>query len=242
MEENRRSFILNNSLAAVSALPLDDSTLATDGFNCHIHIFELDGSFREKAETQRAYRRLRSDLRTNQLTALGCCNENRLYFIDENYNECGFIELDTSCDFGCRCDCGCDDLSEVTDASLTTIGEERFIVGAFRRSAYLFDMNGRRLTKLCETDDDEILTDFVHAGNDLFALSTLNNRTRTITVSDNGCIQSAILSRTHTLRMLIAMDDGIYGLFGQNYIYNRIIKIYSDGTLRLPSRGFLCDT
>lgn len=236
MEENNcRGFILSNSLAAVSAVPFDNYTCATDGVECLIHRFELDGTSDDCIRTIRAYRRLRRNSDTCTTTALGCCNSNRLYFLTDNYIEQGYTELDVSCEYGCGCDCLCDDLSEVTDASVTVIGSDEYIVAAFRKSAYLFDMNGKRLTRLCVAEEDELLTDFIYPESGLFAMSTFRNNRFTITVSDNGTVHNAILERGNTLRMLIPLEDGIYGLFGRNYIYNRIIKIYSDGVLRLPT-------
>lgn len=229
-----RNFILNNSLAAISAVALDDITLATDGQECKIHEFDVAGNFNEYHCTARAYRRLRVNDQTCLTTALGCCNSAKVYFLSDRFRENDYVELDTSCEHNCGCVCGCEDFSELTDASITVVGNEELIVGAFRKSAYLFDMDGRRLTRLCTADDGEILTDFISLGNGIYAMGTLCGNTQTVTVSDNGNTQSAILSRGYTLRMLIPDGSEIYGLFGRNYIYNRIIKIYSNGILSLP--------
>ena len=117
---------------------------------------------------------------------------------------------------------------------VTSIGNEMYIIGAFRQSAYLFDSDGKKLTKLCSTEDNEVLTDFVSLGNGVFAMGTLCGNTQTITVSDGETVQSGILPRGYTLRMLIPEGNILYGLFGRNYLYNLIVKIYENGDLSLP--------
>lgn len=229
-----RNFILNNSLGAVSAITDENSTFATDGFECKIHEFDSENNYIDCHRTIRPYRRLRSNDNGCGNTALGCCNSARVYFLSENFRETGYVQLDISCEWGCGCSCGCDDLSEITDAMLVNSGNETYIIGAFRKSAYLFDINGNRLTKLCSADGNEILTDFVTLGSNSFAMGTLCGNSQTVTVSEGDNIQSAVLARGHTLRMLIPSGNELYGLFGREYIYNRIIKIYSNGILQLP--------
>lgn len=233
-----RSFILKNSLAAVSVTFFGGGFIATDGIECRIHRFDENGRYVCCGEAVRPYRRIR--VFNGCATALGCdCGDPKLYLLDENLDEYDYVRLDIS---GCGCSCGCEDFGEMTDASLTTIGNEIFIIGVFRSSAYLFDSTGKRLTKLCGAVGEEILTDFISLGNDIFSMSTLNKSVRTVTVRDNGRESSAILERGHTLRMLFEHEGDIYGLFGKNYIYNRIIKIYSDGTLILPKpSGIDCE-
>ncbi len=259
------TFILNNSLAAVSALRKENRILATDGNGCNVHIFESDGRFCGCQATARPYRKLRYDTQSNSFTALGCCNRANLYLIDENLNECEYIELDSSencscgfnngCTGGCESSCGngcgngygcgcnggfnsgfCDTngCSELTDAMITRIGNECFFIGAFSKSAYLFDVNGRRLTRLCSTERGERITDFITFGEEKYAMSTIKNGIRCVSISENGVTQSAVLGCRFSLRMLFEQGGTIYGLFGQSYIYNRIIPIYSDGRLILP--------
>ncbi len=351
MTENiYRNFTLNNSLAAISAVPLENQTLATDGKNCIIHQIDTCGRDMGCKTTLRPLRRLRNYSFDCTFTALGCCNDKTLYFLDSNLTEAGAVRLDTrgllncrsfsgyyshhscgcnngcnggcnsgcnggcnngcnngcnggcnngcngGCNSGCNggcsngcnggcnggcnsgCNSGCNNgcgngcnsgnnkrnggcssgsggicnnggscnnnfsmlctwdcglgsepFSELTDASLTQIGNETYIVGVFPKGAYLFDLNGNLAEQLCKTDGSEILTDFIHLQNGIFAMSTICGNLRTVTVYNNGNTQSSILDRCHSLRMLIAHNGEIYGLFGQNYIYNRIMKIYSGG-------------
>ena len=277
-----RNFILDNSLAAVSAVPYADHTLATDGINCVIHQIDSGGSNLSCHKTLRPLRRLRNEPRNSIITALGCCNERKLYFLDENLRESGYIKLQSpyDCNGGCdreqeyncddRCDCrsgGCDNgcnrgngcnggcgsidygcngnwsssscvfdgslYSDITDASMITMGEQNYIVAAFRKGAYLYDADGKCLTRLCKTDGDEILTDFIYIPDDTYAMATLCGNTQTVTVSKNGNIQSGILDKGYRLRMLFEQNGDIYGLFGRSYIYNRIIKIFSQN-ISLP--------
>lgn len=229
MKENiYRNFTLNNSLAAISAIPYENHTLATDGANCFIHKIDTEGSYLCGYNTLRPLRRIR--LTDNQcfVTALGCCGDRRLYFLDENLLEKGFVELETPRIYRCS-----RQLSEITDASVITIGSQKFIAASFTKGAYLFDMKGNLLEKLCETEGDEILTDFVYLDNDTFAMVTLCENKQILTVSNGIESQNHVIDRNYVLRMLIPRNGEIYGLFGQNYIYNRIIKIFSENILFL---------
>lgn len=224
--ENSRSFMLNNSLAAVSAVPLSETTLATDGIDSKIHIFNRNGTQNDCTETVRPYRRLRRNESNGNLTALSCCNERRIYFINPEYRELGYSELELNGE------------CELSDASITVIGNEPFIVGATRSNAYLFDINGKMLEPLCEADRSEAITDFIRPRNNLYALATESNGSKIVTVYDGDNRFSAILSRGISLRMLIYKEPVILGLFGFGYIYNRIIPIYADGKLVLPDRNY----
>ena len=232
-EYNYRSFMLNNCLAAVSAIPKECETIAADGIECCLHFFDNCGNCKGNEKTARPYRKLRFNNEICQTTALGSQGSNRVYFLTENFRETGFVSLKTKSS-ACNCDCGSDCL---TDASLTRIGNENFIIGAFRNNAYLFDMNGKALTKLCTADEGEVLTDFISLGNDVFAMGTLCGSVQTVTVSQDGNILSSVLNRANVLRMLIPHGDDVLGLFGNCYIYNNIYRIYQNGILRLPQAG-----
>lgn len=274
-----RNFILDNSLAAVSAIPFADHTLATDGINCVIHRIDLDGCDHVCRKTLRPLRRLRRNSQNCIISALGCCNDRRLYLFDDNLRELGSIELQSprncnnGCDCGCeyehhsRCDCrighgcgggcghhndcgslnyGCNGnwsssacvfdggrYSEITDASVITTQGQTYIVAAFRDGAYLYDADGKCLTRLCKTDGDEVLTDFIYTSDHTYAMATLCGRTQTVTVSKGGNLQSGVLDKGYRLRMIMEQNGEIYGLFGRNYIYNRIINIFSEN-ISLP--------
>ncbi len=235
---NEITFTLNNSLAATSATLNSDEIVAVDGINCLFHRLNQCGDYLCSESALRNYRRLRRGTE-NSYTALACCEQARVYFLDRALNEFCFVTLDADDGCGYTCSCGCEDFRELTDASVTSIGSEQFIIGAFRKSAFLFDINGKRLSKLCEADRNEILTDFIQVAPETYAMGTLRGDVTTVTVSENGIAKSAILERGHTLRMLFSNESGeIFGLFGKNYIYNKIVKIYSGGILTLPeSKG-----
>jgi hypothetical protein len=225
------TFVLNNSLAAVSAIISEGTVIASDGINCLLHFFDIGGDFQKVENTIRAYRRLRKNQDGDFFTAIGNCETPRVYFLDCNLNEFCLTELETEN----RCDCRNYDPDVLFDVSVTKIGNENFIIGAFSKAAFLFDMNGKRLQKLCEADRNEILTDFVSLGQDVFAMSTLKGTTRTVTVSNNGNVISSILTNSYNLRMLLPDENKeLFALFGKNYIYNKIIKIYSQNVLTLP--------
>ncbi len=228
-----RRFILDNSLAAISAVPLSDSTVATDGLTSCIRRFSVGCQAFESIQTLRPFLRLRENIVDSGYTAVSGCNA-RVYFLDDDFCETGFVDLDVT---GCGCSCRCEsEFSELTDVSVACIGSESFIVASFKKSAYLFDRSGRRLTRLCETERCERLTDFIHPDSELFAMSVVTECARTVTVSDGGNIQTAILDSAYSLRQLIAMENReIWGLFGLGYIYNQIIPIYQNGVLLLPT-------
>ncbi|MBQ3229556.1 MAG: hypothetical protein IJB49_00915 [Clostridia bacterium] len=226
LNESTRSFMLGNSLAAVSAVALNEATLATDGNDSKIHIFKRNGAPNGFIETARAYRRLRCLESNGGLTALSCRCERRLYFIGSEYRELGYTELELGCE------------SELSDASVASIEGVQYIVGATRSNAFLFDMNGKRLELICKADRNEAITDFIRPKPELFALASEKNGVKTVSVYENGVYSSAIVPREISLRMLIYKDDIIYGLFGFGYIYNRIIPIHSESRLILPNGNY----
>lgn len=229
-------FILNNNLTADSAAIRDCETLATDGLTPQIQKFDRCGKFTDAISTARPYRKLRYVEQNQSFTAFSCCNRPLIYCTDGCFNENGRILLDTTEESDCNGTIyyGSECFSELTDASVTFIGDAIFFIGAFANGAYLFDISGKRLARLCKTEKNEILTDFISFGNEKYAMSTLKNGTRTITVSDNKKIQSGVLSPDISLKMLISDGEEVYGLFGQGYIYNRILPIYTNGILALP--------
>lgn len=229
MNENINRFMLDNSLAAVSAVRKDGFIFATDGKECVIHRFDLDGNFIGRTCVTRAYRRLRYFEPKGILTALGCNGEPTVYFTDARFNELGYIRLDTSESDSCK-SLGC-----IVDATATVIAGECFIAGAFENAAYLFDASGKRLYMLCQADGCEEITDFIPFSGNSFAMSTKRGNLRSVTVNDSGVSQSDLLGCSPTLRMLFEENGEIYGLFGHSYIYNRISRIYSDGRISLPN-------
>lgn len=216
-----RYFTLENSLAAISAIPFTDHTLATDGYNCQIHKINLQGDTVCRYDTLRPLRRLRQGEGACYITALGCCNDIRLYFLDENLREVGFVQLKTPR----ICGCTINGFDEITDASVVEMNGTSYIVASSVKGAYLFDLNGKYLETLCVADANEILTDFVYLKNGYFAMATLCGSKQTLTIANESKSQSLVLDRGLVLRMLIPTESGLYALFGESYIYNRIIKL-----------------
>ncbi len=224
----RYSFVLDNANAAVTALVIDGCIHATDGANPCIYRFSSDGRQTCEIGTIRPYRRLRYDVSACGFTALGCCNLNRIYTLSDSFSECSYTELDISALKSREC------LTEITDASVTSIENRQYVVAAFGKSAHLFDLEGKWIEKLCIADDSEHISDFIYPRAGLFAFGTFKSNRFSVTVTDNAVTHSAVLDKRYTLRQLFAVGDAIYGLFGQSYIYNRIIKIYENGILSLP--------
>ncbi len=224
-----RYFTLESSLAAVSAVMLGGSTLATDGVSPFIFEFDLNGNQTACHKTERPYIRLRAV--EGGFTATGGCGGQRVYFLNSQFNELDSVLLGEPCHRQAYNNhTGC-----LTDATLTRLGSESFIIGSFEKSAYLFDTCGCRLTKLCTADTGELLTDFVPLGDGTYAMATKNSCGQSVTVSDGKSTQTASILNGYTLRMLIPSGNELFGLFGKSYIYNRIIKIYSCNTLLLPN-------
>ncbi len=228
-----KTFILDNRRAAVSAVVNTDHIAATDGNECKIHIVNAENGCNRRIDTLRSYRRLRSDGSCGY-TALACCERAEMYMLDENFRENDSVILNTLRD--CGCGGACEGDTVLNDASFTTIGNERFIVAAFDKSVYLYDLCGRRQSLLCQADRNERITDFISPHHELYAMSTLKDGLRAVTVVDGDRTYGAILERGHTLRMLIDAGNGvIHGLFGKSYIYNRILPIYQNGVFSLPT-------
>ena len=243
MNENNQSvFILNNNMTTESAATRDQRIFATDGLSKQIQVFDSCGHFAEEITTVRTYRKLRYVDQSAVYTAISCCNRPIIYCTDLSFNENGSVLLDTTeqtaCNDGCVQIVDC--YSELVDASVAYVGETAFFIGVFSKGAYLFDSDGKRLTRLCKTDKNESLLDFISFGNEKYAMCTLKNGIRTITISENKSTQSAILSSDISFKMLIADNEVVYGLFSQGYIYNRIIPIYSNGVLNLPDSVASC--
>ncbi len=228
LENLQGSFMLNNSNAAVSADLKDGNVFATDGFCPHVWEFSQDGTLLCQHPAIRPYRRFRYNENACVTTALGCCNGNNVYILDKELKELGYINLN-----GLQRD-GCTSYGALTDASATVIGSELFFVGAFADGAFLFDNQGKRLTRLCSVEKNEVLTDFIATGEDIFAMAVICDNAQIITVTCGGIIYNGILAPKYTLRMLFFKNNSVYGLFGQSYIYNRIFKIYSNGVFYLP--------
>jgi hypothetical protein len=219
--------MLNNSLAATSALIKDENIYAADGKECNVHVFDLCGNYSHQICTARAYTRLRYVEENNVFTALECDCSNRIYCIDENFNELGYTRINTGCNHYCN-------FGALTDVSSIVLSDGQFFVTAFERAAFLFDSNGNMASQLCRADNGETITDFISFGDERFAFATRKSNFTVVTVSDNGETQSAVVDSKLSLRMLFSMDGSVYGLFGYSYIYNRIVPIYTNGRLTLP--------
>ena len=220
------NFVLDNSLAAVSAAMNGKHIYATDGHDCKIYKLKC-GCDVFCIPVMRPYRRLRTDPGSggNRYTALsGNCR--RIYFLCRDFAESGFADLETGFD---------GDTGEITDAGITYVGGNPFIFASFDRNAYLFDMCGNRLSSIYSSPDGTLLTGFLSVTPTFYAASYIAGDFVIISVYDNGNTYTAIVPPGLSLRMLFAGDDGIYALFGANYIYNRICKIYTAGSLILPN-------
>ena len=217
-------FMLNNSLAATSALIRNDHIYAADGKECNIHVFDLCGNFLNRECVTRAYSRLRYNESDCIFTALGCGCGNRIYYIDTSFNELGYTQLSTDC-LQLRA------VGALTDVSTANTSDGNFIVAAFERAVYLFGSDGKPIREICRADGCETITDFIVFGEEKYAIGTRSNRVSVVTVSDNGEKQIIIVDSRLSLRMLFASGLNVFGLFGHGYIYNRILPIYSNGSI-----------
>ncbi len=217
-------FMLNNSLAATSALIRNDHIYAADGKECNIRVFDLCGNFSSRICVTRAYSRLRYNEGECNFTALGCGCGNRIYYIDTSFNELGYTQLSTDC-LQLRA------VGALTDISTANMADGNFIVAAFERAVYLFGYDGKQIREICRADGCETITDFLVFGAEKYVIGTRSNDVSVITVSDNGEKQSVIVDSRLSLRLLFASGSNVFGLFGHGYIYNRILPIYSNGSI-----------
>ncbi len=221
-------FTLGNDLAAVSAITEEGRITATDGQNCQIHLFDSAGRLTERICSARSYRRLRRFGQTNAHTATACCNSSDIFILDDSFNENARITLDSPC--ACT-RCG---VNGLVDAQAVCSEEGNYFIGAYSQGAYLFDENGARLKRLCRTDADEALTDFIAFGEECYAFATVCGNTQTVSISLCGDHTAYSLPRRYILRMLFYENSTLYGLFGRNYLYNHIIPLYRNGVFCLP--------
>ena len=135
-------FVLENSLAAVSACDNGNGYAVTDGFESSIYMYSRSGVQTGTAAALRPYRRLRHDPVSNGYSAVSCCGGGRIYRLGSDFSETGFITLETARGQG---------EDEIADACITRSGSESYYTVAFPGSVYLFGSDGRRLAKLCET-------------------------------------------------------------------------------------------
>ena len=71
-------FVLENSLAAVSACDNGNGYAVTDGFESSIYMYSRSGVQTGTAAALRPYRRLRHDPVSNGYSAVSCCGGGRI--------------------------------------------------------------------------------------------------------------------------------------------------------------------
>ena len=219
-------FTLENSLAAVSAALKGGFVYATDGAECKVYrIAEcVCGCF---YTTRRPYRRLRFDPGSGgeRGTALsGDCR--RIFGFCGDFYETGYLEPDVPSG------------GYLTDANVFYSGNTRYYAVSTGESAYTYDRCGNRSALLYAPPSGAVIEDFLAISPDYFAAGYVLNGMKFVSVTQNGNAYNAAVPEDIILRMLIAGDDGIYALFGEKYVYNRITKIYSGGTITMPSGCF----
>ncbi|MBR4278797.1 MAG: hypothetical protein IKT34_01350 [Clostridia bacterium] len=213
------TFTLDNRLCAVSAFMRDGIVYATDGITNCLYIVNSCSCI-EQQPLFRCYRALRFNEDMQILTALA--GRNRISLLSGDFCEYASLSLPDNCEC-------------LTDASVCSIGGTDYILAAFTHSAALFDMSGREVFEICETDCDESIQGFICFGENRYAMASSQNGRQLLTVSDRENRQSAVIDKGLILRSIFEYNGVIYGLFGRNYIYNSVYPIYSCGNLRLPT-------
>ena len=226
------SFMLNNSLAATSTLFKNESIFAADGKECNVKELDGCGDYLQSHCTARAYSRLRYNEEATVFTAMGCGCSNRVYCIDECFNELGYTQINNPERRACD--------NMMTDVSLTFSEGERFFVASFEKSAFLFDACGNPLQKVCQADNNESIIGFIPLGVEKYAFAVRKNGLTVITVADRCRSQSVTVDNSASLRMLFKSGNTVFGLFGYSYIYNRIVPIYTNGILTVENYCTSC--
>lgn len=213
-------FVLGNSLAAVSACDNGNALAVTDGFENNIYMYSRSGVQNGVFSALRPYRRLRYDPVSDGYTAVACCGGDRIYLLGSDLSENGFVKLDIR---------SCIGNDEITDVCVTRSGSESYYTAAFERSAYLFDLSGKPITKLC--DFSGRVTDFISPTPEFRAAVEDIGGSSLISVYNNGKISSAAVPKGLSPRMLYNIGETVYGLFGRAYIYNVIRTVYFGGSM-----------
>lgn len=217
-------FVLENSLAAVSACDNGNGYAVTDGFESSIYMYSRSGVQTGTAAALRPYRRLRHDPVSNGYSAVSCCGGGRIYRLGSDFSETGFITLETARGQG---------EDEIADACITRSGSESYYTVAFPGSVYLFGSDGRRLAKLCETAGR--ITDLVAPTPEFRAAVEERGGSSLISVYNNGKTVYTAVPKGLSARMLFCSGETVYGLFGRAYIYNVIKTVYFGGSIVLPA-------
>ncbi len=213
------TFTLDNRLCAVAAFMRDGIIYATDGITNCLYIVNSCSCI-DSRPLLRCYRALRFNEDMQLHTALS--GTNRVSLLSEEFCEYASLSLSN--------DCEC-----LADASLCNMGGTAYILAAFPHNAALFDMSGREVFRICETDCDETIQSLICFGENRYAMASTQNGRQLLTVSDRESRYSAVIDKGLVLRSLFEYNGVIYGLFGRNYIYNTVYPIYSCGNLTLPT-------
>lgn len=228
MAENAFSFVLDNRLAAVTGAFSGGETYAADGIDPRIYNVTSRGSecgcregcgCYEACTSARPYRVLRADPDSagKRFTAVTGDNA-RVYSLDGCFAETGYIVPRT----GGR---------TVTDACVYLSEGERRIAAVFGNAACGFGTDGSFKELLWRAPDGAYINSFWALTPDYRAACYTENGMDFFTVSENGRESAVPVPAGLNLRSVFAGDDGLYGLFGENYLYNRIARIYSNGTV-----------
>ena len=222
-EKGSYGFVLDNSLAAVSAVITPEGVIAADGVESKVYAVAPDGSTSAR-QVLRPYRRMRRDIGGDgtRYTALGDCRK-RIYLLDGDLRETGFFEP------------GGRDLyfkGEAVDAGTVAGSGGKYYV-AFDSKAMTVTSDGKSGQTLYVPPYGARLTDVCAVTESFFAASYVSDGMRFVAVRERGREICGLFPRGLSLRMIFAHDDGIYALYGSGYVYNRIAKIYSSGELNI---------
>ncbi|MBP5156201.1 MAG: hypothetical protein J6252_06450 [Clostridia bacterium] len=228
MAENAFSFVLDNRLAAVTGVFSGGKVYAADGIDPRIYDVTSRGSECSCSEgcgcydacpTARPYRVVRSDPEPSGRRFTAVTGDSaRIYTLDGCFAETGFIAPRT----GGR---------TVIDACAYRSGNGTSIAAAFGNAALGFSGNGEYKELLWRAPEDSFINSFWALTPDYCAACYSRNGTDFFTVLENGIERTAPVPAGLNLRSVFAGDDGLYGLFGENYLYNRIARIFANGAI-----------
>ena len=227
MSPNALSFVMDDGLAAVTCCIAGDGIYAADGAQARIcNVASRTDECGCKAgcgcygccPTMRPYRVVRADPMDPERFTAVTGSDGKVYLLNGCFTETGYITPEN----GGR---------TIYDACICYSGGEPALAAAYGNGAYVFDLGGGYKGELWQAPEDSFVNSFWALSPKYCAACYTQNGTEFLEVKENGRTRIAPVPRNVCLREVLAGDDGLYGLFGEKYVYNRLARIYHDGEI-----------
>ena len=227
MAENPFSFILDNRLAAVTSAFSGAGIYAADG--AEPRVYDVSARSGEcgcgegcgcypSCTTVRPYRVLRSDPTSAGRYTAVTGTDRRIYTLDNCFSETGYTVVQNGG-------------GSVTDACVYRADGETRYAAVSGNAACGYDRNGNFEELLWSVPEGAYLNSFWALTPEYCAACYSRGGMDFFAVRENGVQTSVPVPEELNLRSVFAGDDGVYGLFGINYLYNKIARIYANGAV-----------